>query len=333
VNKADGTVAATIQVKVNNQKPVRSEKVLTELITMTEYGASSNPDVPAKVQPFAYPIDEPDKRAFLITVPGGLASYFKDDDGATDLEPTKFKVMPKDTTSVIVREVQNDGVIVDVIYKDGDSFDLEVIAVDSEKDESPDSLIVSVHAEYPRAHDYDIEQFDETGNFRHGTIGLRWGTAHVLNIRNIEWPTTADSDVALEFIEDWTEPDWVTSLNPPTDADVNTSLPDGVTIGSPVVDDDSGKRYIKISVTGPVNPGTYRPAGTNTADGESGDNYPDLAFTLRGAGSQLPQTGEATITIEYYVAYDKDDAAGLDHSPAVHMVEKRDITLTIERVT
>jgi hypothetical protein len=334
VNKADGTVAATIQVKVNNQKPERNDKQLTELITMSEYGDDSDPPVTAPMVPFDYDIDM--ARTYLALVPGGFGSYFKDADGDT----LTFEVKPYMTTSVIVREIENEGVVVDVIHKDKDSFQLEVTAMDGEKAMSAESLIVNVRSVNPRSHDYDIEQY-ASGTLRPETIGLRWGTAHTLVFRNVDWTTAAadaaTADIPLKFIADWDPEAKVSSagftrsdLDPGMDDEVNGTRPDLDTPSDGIQVGDEGKRHIKFKATGPINVGTYT---DSSAMAGADEFYPTLTFTLRGAGAQEPQTGVATITIEYYVIYDADDAAGSDHSIEEHMVDSQELKLTIVRVT
>ena len=127
------------------------------------------------------------------------------------------------------------------------------------------------------------------------------------------------------------------------------------------LDDDTGDRYIKLSRSGPITLTRYyfpgqaddqdsvgsittpdvnetHPGGT-AADADITDNpfaadsdtRPVLGFKLDGGGLGKPTTGTATITIEYYVVYDKDgpgDAAAAEE----HMVESQTLTLTIMRV-
>jgi hypothetical protein len=129
------------------------------------------------------------------------------------------------------------------------------------------------------------------------------------------------------------------------------------------LDDDKGDRWIKVSASGPISIGRYYFPGqaddsnslgtisdppanvveqhpalrtgvlaiADSPFGTDDDDHPVLEFKLDGGGLGVPATGTSTITIEYYVVYDKDGAA-VANATEENKLSTETLTLTIERV-
>jgi hypothetical protein len=368
VSIPDGKAGRSFDVTVTNQAPQRKKKdgvaIEAPLISMEVHDAATTG--------FTYDKANRSRRLYRVEIPGTFTAFFEDKDGETMTFTAEST-----TTSAVVTKTVDAGFLVDVVDKGATEhrFQFTVYAEDPSKEKST-ALVVTVNAKLPRPYIYEIEQF-ESGHLRLeklSTIGFRAGVTHYLKFLAADTTTLGGNDeVPLRLVEKASTakasvltkalcgPDNTPAITddsfegfePEMDYDVHT---DGSPTDALVNDAANGcERYIKISATGPVSPGSFyipeqeasapgatpvrlaHPGTTPRADivdnpFDAGDNdSPILAFTLKGAGLGVPQSGVATIMIDYYIVLDPDGTGDVE-TVQRYKAASQTLTLNIERV-
>ena len=323
INKADGMVASTFMITVNNRAPELTnlaKRPLSEvaLITMTEYGLHK--DSLKRARP-----------AYLIPIDASAYVTDKDGDKLTYMGTT-------DTPNVIVLTYldgsggQQTGFVVDVTDSARD-FELTLQGEDDDKAKSAKAAVAVVRGAMPRMWTYEVEQFNN-GDLRTETIGMRKGVDHILEFVPVSFddPTSpALADRTLEFIQDYVDGySEDTAKRDLTEAHVE-ALENADTVVPTADPPTVGSGYLKFTVmSGPViitaDRGTDDPAPYDQYTVAAQDANPTLKFSLTGG------TGPAMIKIELIAYYDSDVTTE-EIDPTWHTVAMKTLSLDIMRVT
>ena len=186
VGKADGKVAVTLTVIVENRAPKLNSKADAPILMALTPGMHTPP---AGSTAKALKNENGDNTLSLYYVELDASGQFKDPDAAEDvagkltykITSSRDDVVIQDGSTCTTATTAKCKVWVDIVNRrDGvDEFDLNVVAEDSDKETSPE-VPFPIRMEDPAEQSYNVEQFKVTGNLRPITVGYRATTEHEL---------------------------------------------------------------------------------------------------------------------------------------------------------